>query len=150
MHTVKWFQVLRFNISISVYRVFQSNLISINCLHTAKWFQVILFNISHFFAHSEDSFKYGYLSTIEIQPPLPSKIGFARKNMISWLIGSGFSSQLSSPVQNQSRELQVTWPLSCQVKNCSTTIPKYYGLPLRPNRKPCWGVKNIQKWVIFF
>ena len=37
MHTVKWFQILIFNISYSIYQVFQSNT---NNLCTPVWFQI--------------------------------------------------------------------------------------------------------------
>ena len=41
LHTVKWFQVFLFDISISIWLLL-SNLILIICLHTVKWFQVFL------------------------------------------------------------------------------------------------------------
>ena len=44
MHTVKWFQVLIFNLDISPYHVFLCNT---KKLHTAEWFQMIIINISH-------------------------------------------------------------------------------------------------------
>ena len=47
LHTVKWFQVLLFDINNTIDQVFLSDWILIICLHTVKWFQVLLFYISN-------------------------------------------------------------------------------------------------------
>ena len=56
LHTVKWFQVLLFNISNSIYQVFWCNM---NNLHTAEWFQITKNNDNPFIGQMSTVFTDG-------------------------------------------------------------------------------------------